>query len=489
MSNKIRLIVAGLALVVALIGFSSFVTIAAPSAPAATDSATFDSSCGTTIGEGRWAVTVSCWVENAVQKMRFWQPGMVGSDPTKPAFQAVFEMPQAASCTWWGVNASVTSTSGEVEIPAGSENVPFTVSSRTTATVTDQIGGQSAGFDIWCSGVTGDIVPTATPTQTPTATATPEPTHTALPCPPGYCETPTSTATNTPVPTATATATGTPVPAEYVLEKYEDELYLQYQCNDSDELPASSLTIGTFDPEFPSVVVLSEWLPEWHATMCGGYDAIVPQHTVQIQIPGETKMSVGTEAAEIGWLAEGRWFYQGTHKPGPTEPPTATNTPVPTVTPTATATPTQTPPAPPAWTCDRPMTAIAGSPTEPGDILTAAYQPRQDPVWAGEALAGLIIGQWGIVGQPEATHFFCTILPSGEWTVQNDSGSVLTADGATLISGSGSFVLPHPTWVWVQTNNGSQLQGPPWKLDLPAVMAQQPTPITTATPRPEGGHG
>ena len=276
MSKKFRWIVAGLALV-ALVGFSSFVSLAAPSAPAATDGARFDSTCGTVTGSGLEAVTHSCWVENAVQKMRHWQPAMVGSDPTKPAFQAVFEMPIAASCTWWGVNATLTSQ--EVSINGG-ENVTFTLSTRTVVTVTDVIGGQSAGFDVWCSGVVGDV-PTPTPTQTPTATAT-------------------ATPTNTPTATATATPTNTPTPepVEFVLAQYEDGSTMLRYYYSADELP----------PEVQLLVVDSQtWIVyplTWVNTFCGCKLAHLPEWAVGVEVSGT--VALRSESEE--WIIEGRRF-------------------------------------------------------------------------------------------------------------------------------------------------------------------------------------
>ncbi len=346
--NKQRILslVVGLALLAAL-GLSS--VIAAPAAP---DGATFDSTCSTVTGTGPSAVTHSCWLEAAVTWMRHWQPELVGSDPAKPVYTESFVLPKAQKCEWWGVNAHLESESGEVSI-SGGENVTFTLSSRTVVTVTDSIGGQSAGFDIWCSGVTGDVVPT--PTPAPTSTTAPTVTPTTSP-----------TATNEP----TATVTDTPT-----------------------ETPTANPTVT------------------------------------------------------------------------PTASPTATNEPTatPSETPTPTITPTATVPVP-ALSCGDPMVAKAGSPTQSAEVMPEAYQPQSDLI-----STGIIIGQWSIVGQTATPHFYCVQLPSGSWIAENVSGAIVDSSGTALVTGSGSFVLPHPTWVWVQTESGAQLRGPAWKLNLPMV--------------------
>ena len=276
MSKKnFRLILAGLAVAAALIGFSSFVSLAAPAAP--DSGASFDSTCGATTGSGLSAVTHSCWIESATQWMRHWQPAMVGADPTKPAFQAVFEMPIADSCTWWGVNATLATTSAEVSIPVGGENVTFTLSSRTVVTVTDSIGSQSAGFDIWCSGVVGDVV--ATPEATATPTSTSEPTATATP-------------TNTPTPTST------PEPVEFVLAQYEDGSTILRYYYSADELP----------PAVRLLVVDSQtWIDfplAWFNTFCGCKMAHLPEWAVGVEVSGT--VALRSESEE--WIIEGRRF-------------------------------------------------------------------------------------------------------------------------------------------------------------------------------------
>lgn len=279
----------------------------------------WDSTCGTSTGTGRELVQHDCWTDAGVRWMRHWQPGMVGNDPTKPGYTLSFELP-VASCTWWGINAHLYSADGEIDI-LGGENISFVVSERTVSTVSDP-GGVSAGFDIWCSGVVGNVTPT------PTSTPSPSP---------------------TPTPTAT---------------------------------------------------------------------------------------------------------------PGPVT----------------------------LRSCTTPMMAFAGSPDDPQPVpMPVAYQPQVDPVWDGEVVDGIVIGQWSIGGQTPRSHWYCTRLPQGRWEVLNVSGSVEDATGEILLAGNGAFTLTGPSTIWIMTWDGARLQGPPWKVNLPSIRKAVPT--TLATPDQEIGTG
>jgi hypothetical protein len=153
------------------------------------------------------------------------------------------------------------------------------MSARTTVTVTDQIGGESAGFDVWCSGVVGDDVPTPTPTQTPVPTNTPVPTATA---------TATSTATHTPTPE--------PTRPELVMTEYE----LHYYYEGTELPPAVRLLVAGTQQwiEFPLT---------WVNTFCGCKMAHLPEWVVGVEVGGAIPLRLDAE----GWYLYDRRFMRG----------------------------------------------------------------------------------------------------------------------------------------------------------------------------------
>lgn len=90
--------------------------------------------------------------------------------------------------------------------------------------------------------------------------------------------------------------------------------FIYYECAGDWVEPEPVLRRGNVDGQD------FDWAPDWSYTMCSGATVEVDSSAARIRIPGELPLFISTEAEELGWNLEDRWFYLDGFKPAELEP-------------------------------------------------------------------------------------------------------------------------------------------------------------------------